>query len=245
MAAGTILILAGCGGGGGVPNYTSTACYDTGCGNGTTSTAGGGAAAQLAVVPASLNFSSTASGAQTFTLSGSGFSSTVTSTTTCASVASVSAPGGTLPIAYTASPRASGTCTIVFSGGGVSATETITVGSGSGSATGSGSSTSGLISPNNANACLSEFYDPATYNWLSIQNTCSSTITVTWILADNTGGAGTWTIAPGSKWNTGDDSTYINQHGGLHYYACPGSAYAVNTSGQVFFTNVSSYLCHP
>jgi hypothetical protein len=90
---------------------------------------------------------------------------------------------------------------------------------GAGSAAGSGD---GYVTPI-TQGCVSEFWDPKYYNWLSFQNNCGQAIYLTWIAKNpsDTFGASSANIAPGQSANSGWSQSEVAQKQNFALFICP------------------------
>ncbi len=73
----------------------------------------------------------------------------------------------------------------------------------------------------NYNHCARPFYDPQSYNWYSVQNTCSFAIKVVLVAFSGDHGPGALDLGPGRHDGTGETESEIRQHGGYDLYICP------------------------
>lgn len=96
-------------------------------------------------------------------------------------------------------------------------------------------------------SCVRQFWDPNTYNWLSMENNCGQAIYVAFIFHRPGGWAMTegMHLAPGNHRNTGLSGAEIDQAGGFDLYVCPTDSVPVDLNGNVFNANVSEYRCRP
>ncbi|MGB7281273.1 MAG: hypothetical protein WBE13_03340 [Candidatus Acidiferrum sp.] len=94
------------------------------------------------------------------------------------------------------------------------------------------------------NNCVSSFFDPTVYNWLSYQNNCSQEITVAFSAKNGTGIWGSMNLQPGQKGNTGWSNSEIRSEGGVDYYACPYTYVATDLNGKTIIAPaVSQFQC--
>jgi hypothetical protein len=70
------------------------------------------------------------------------------------------------------------------------------------------------------NHCIRQFYDPSMYNWLSFENACSETLSVTYIGYDPPYSRYSADIRPGQKSSTGLNRSEVAQRGGFELYIC-------------------------
>jgi len=92
------------------------------------------------------------------------------------------------------------------------------------------------------NACVREFYDPDSYNWLSYENTCDHGIYVVWV-GYRPGLNGSADIAPGKKANTGWSASEIQAKGGINAYPCLSHYVPVDANGKFITQPVSGFRC--
>jgi hypothetical protein len=92
------------------------------------------------------------------------------------------------------------------------------------------------------NACIREFYDPDSYNWLSYENTCDHGIYVSWV-SPRPGLNGSADIPPGGKVSTGWSASEIRAKGGIQAYPCPSHYVPVDANGNYITQPVSGYRC--
>lgn len=96
-------------------------------------------------------------------------------------------------------------------------------------------------------SCVSQFWDPQNYNWLSLRNVCNQPIYVSYIFNKPSGWAmnGGTTLAPGAHATTGESFNDISQAGGFQYYVCPANYVPVDVNGNTLSVNVTEYRCEP
>jgi hypothetical protein len=82
-----------------------------------------------------------------------------------------------------------------------------------------------------AGHCVSAFYDPNYYDWLSYKNICGSSIYVVFYSRDSHH-TGSLDIAPGSTGHTAWTQTESNSFGGFENYACPEGTVPVGPGGE-------------
>jgi hypothetical protein len=95
-------------------------------------------------------------------------------------------------------------------------------------------------------ACISEFWDPNSYNWLSFQNNCGQPINLTWIARNPTDpvGAASADIAASQATNTGWSQTEVTQKQDFALFICPSGSYAADsTTRLVIRSPTSTYVC--
>jgi len=104
-----------------------------------------------------------------------------------------------------------------------------------GSAGGNNSQASIQYAPSLSAACISQFWDPKFYNWLSFENTCGQAIHLSFIATNtnDTFGMSSTDIAPGQASNTGWSQSEVDRKGGFTLFVCPAGYVAVDAfSGQ-------------
>lgn len=123
----------------------------------------------------------------------------------------------------------------------------------SGSPPDTGSSSTGTIPSTGANAqydgtpydhCITSFYDPQWYMWLSYQNSCSATLVVVYLGNHGDGPHGQVNdLQPGGKANTGLGKSDIDPHGGLSRAVCRSGYLPVDTNGNYWQNPNAEYRC--
>jgi hypothetical protein len=83
-----------------------------------------------------------------------------------------------------------------------------------------------------AASCISQFWDPKFYNWLSFQNNCGQAIHLSYTANNpsDTFGMSAADIAAGRSSNTGRSQSEVNQKGGFNLYVCPAGYVPVDPS---------------
>jgi len=127
--------------------------------------------------------------------------------------------------------------------------------SGTAAANSSGSNSSNTSSTNaggapqyvmpTLNNCVGQFYDPAVYNWLALQNNCQQKITVAFV-SRNSGSLvwGSMDLQPGAKGNTGESKQEIDSQGGILWYVCPYGYIPLDPNGNGITTQaVRQFTC--
>lgn len=71
-----------------------------------------------------------------------------------------------------------------------------------------------------ASNCASQFFDPANYDWFTIENSCNQGIRVT-LIARNGNQRGELDIPANQKRGNGESRSEYNAHGGYDLYICP------------------------
>jgi hypothetical protein len=95
-------------------------------------------------------------------------------------------------------------------------------------------------------ACISEFWDPNSYNWLSFQNNCGQPINLTWIAKNPADpiGASSADIAAGQAKNTGWSQAEVSQKQDFALFICPAGSYAADfTTRLAIRSPTASYVC--
>jgi hypothetical protein len=95
------------------------------------------------------------------------------------------------------------------------------------------------------NNCVGQFYDPAVYNWLALQNNCQQKITVAFV-SRNSGSLvwGSMDLQPGAKGNTGESKQEIDSQGGILWYVCPYGYIPLDPNGNGITTQaVRQFTC--
>jgi hypothetical protein len=95
---------------------------------------------------------------------------------------------------------------------------------------------------NTATACIREFYDSKSYNWLAYSNNCTDRVHVTWVSRDGKH-SGALDIAPGRSGNTGFSETEIDAMGGTEAYACPDQYIPVDSNNRNITKPVTAFRC--
>jgi hypothetical protein len=70
------------------------------------------------------------------------------------------------------------------------------------------------------NSCIREFFDPSMYNWLSFGNSCSESLSVTYIGYNPPYARYSADIRPGQKTSTGLTRNEVAERGGFELYVC-------------------------
>jgi len=92
--------------------------------------------------------------------------------------------------------------------------------------------------------CISDYYDPGMYNWLSYRNNCGTTVHVQFVSNRPSGISGSMDINPGGHEGTGYTATAVNAAGGVRRYACPAGYLAFDLAGKMIMnTAVDQYSC--
>ncbi|MGD0736222.1 MAG: hypothetical protein ABR976_13795 [Terracidiphilus sp.] len=92
--------------------------------------------------------------------------------------------------------------------------------------------------------CVTDFYDPAMYSWLSYRNNCGTAVHVQFVSNRPSGISGSMDINPGGHQNTGRSANEVNAAGGVRRYVCPAGYLAFDTSGKMIMNvAVISYTC--
>jgi hypothetical protein len=117
---------------------------------------------------------------------------------------------------------------------------------GSGGTGTAGGSETGYLRPI-SQGCVSEFWDPKFYNWLSFQNNCGQAIYLTWIAKNPSDGFGASSanLAPGQSTNSGWSQSEVAQKQNFALFVCPAGFLPVdgNTHQPIRSPNESS-VCH-
>jgi len=73
----------------------------------------------------------------------------------------------------------------------------------------------------NYNHCARPFYDPQSYNWYSVENTCSFAIKVVLVPFNSRFGSGELDLGPGRHDGNGESASEVRERGGYDLYICP------------------------
>jgi hypothetical protein len=93
------------------------------------------------------------------------------------------------------------------------------------------------------NYCIREFFDPSLYNWLSFENSCSESLSVTYIGYNPPHARSSADIGPGRKASTGLTKNEVAERGGFELYVCRSGYLPVDAADNyVSRTNVP-YRC--
>ena len=97
---------------------------------------------------------------------------------------------------------------------------------------GNNSQASTQYAPSLPATCITQFWDPKFYNWLSFENTCGQPIHLSFIATstNDTFGMSSTDIAPGQASNTGWSQSEVNRKGGFTLFVCPAGYVAVNAA---------------
>jgi hypothetical protein len=92
--------------------------------------------------------------------------------------------------------------------------------------------------------CITEFYDPGMYNWLSYRNNCGGTVHVQFVSNRPSVISGSVDIKSGGHEGIGYGADEVNRADGVRRYACPKGYLAFDTSGKMIMnTAVLQYVC--
>jgi hypothetical protein len=92
--------------------------------------------------------------------------------------------------------------------------------------------------------CVTDFYDPASYNWLSYRNQCGASVHVQFVSNQPSSISGSMDIPAGGHTSTGYSASEVNAAGGARRYVCPAGYLAYDTSGHMIMnTAVAQYVC--
>ena len=92
--------------------------------------------------------------------------------------------------------------------------------------------------------CVTDFYDPASYNWLSYRNNCGTAVHVQFVANSNSAISGSVDIAPGGHQDIGRSASEVSAAGGIRRYVCPAGYLAYDTKGNyINNTPVNQYTC--
>jgi hypothetical protein len=92
--------------------------------------------------------------------------------------------------------------------------------------------------------CVTDFYDPTMYNWLSYRNQCGGTVHVQFVSNRPSGISGSMDLPAGGHSSTGYSASEVNAAGGVRRYVCPTGYLAFDTSGNMIMsTAVAQYVC--
>ncbi len=90
--------------------------------------------------------------------------------------------------------------------------------------------------------CVTSFYDPDMYHWLSFRNQCQEPISVTFCWKASTQGCGTVELQPGRHKSTGFSRSEIDSKGGYAGYVCP-LGYLPVDAGDNYVRGERQYRC--
>lgn len=155
----------------------------------------------------------------------------------------VAAANTILPLATTAanSSGAAVSQSALGQNGNEQGSSEISGGSGSTGFTG----TSGAVYANPlASTCVSTFWDPKYYNWLSFQNNCGQAIYLSFIFNSGKYGFSAMNLASGAAGNTGQSQNEVNAQGGYRVAVCPSGYFPVDSStGQAITQPNQNFRC--
>jgi hypothetical protein len=110
------------------------------------------------------------------------------------------------------------------SGSGVSET------SGASEGTGSSSGNGAVYANPLPSSCVSTFWDPKYYNWLSFQNNCGQAIYLSYIFNSGQYGFSAMNLAVGASGNSGQSQDEVKAQGGYKLAVCPAGFAPVDPS---------------
>jgi hypothetical protein len=94
------------------------------------------------------------------------------------------------------------------------------------------------------NGCIRQFYDPSMYNWLAYENTCSQSLTVTFVpYQPGHGGGGAMDLGAGRHHSTGLSASEVRNNGGFELYVCPAGYIPVGPDGQYVTRVIPEFRC--
>jgi hypothetical protein len=117
---------------------------------------------------------------------------------------------------------------------------------GSGGTGTAGASETGYLTPI-SQGCVSEFWDPKYYNWLSFQNNCGQAVYLSWIAKNpsDTFGASSANLAPGQSTNSGWSQSEVAQKQNFALFVCPAGSFPVDgNTHQAIRSPDESFVCH-
>jgi hypothetical protein len=91
--------------------------------------------------------------------------------------------------------------------------------------------------------CISQFYNPQNYNWLTFQNNCGQAVSITYtgITAPRNGQLD---LGIGKKGGPGETASEVAKHGGFYLYVCPLNAIPVDSSTHKYVQHPNlSFVC--
>jgi len=92
--------------------------------------------------------------------------------------------------------------------------------------------------------CVTDFYDPGMYNWLSYRNQCGTSVHVQFVSNQPSVISGSMDIKPGAHASTGYSADQVNAAAGVRRYVCPAGYLAYDTAGKMIMkTAVAQYVC--
>lgn len=94
-------------------------------------------------------------------------------------------------------------------------------------------------------SCVRTFNDPSMYGWFALQNTCSQTMTVSFVGKSGNGAVwGSMDLAAGQSQSTGESPAEINAVGGIFYYPCPYGFIPTDVAGNsIVGKPVTEFVC--
>jgi hypothetical protein len=91
--------------------------------------------------------------------------------------------------------------------------------------------------------CITSFWDPNLYMWMSYKNNCPNVLVVSFVTNDNSSSGSTDDLQPGGSDNTGMSQSYINSHGGVSRAVCRSGYLPVDDNGHLWLRAGSPYRC--
>ena len=95
------------------------------------------------------------------------------------------------------------------------------------------------------NSCISEFYDPEMYNYLTFKNNCAQSLTVVLVAKDGSGAGGTMELRPGGKDSVGRNHEKGKEPkpGSFELYVCPTGNIPVDDNNEKVSKPGSNFKC--
>ena len=93
------------------------------------------------------------------------------------------------------------------------------------------------------NSCITEFYDPEMYNYLTFKNSCAQSLTVVLVAKDGSGAGGTMELRPGGKDSIGRSKGKEPKPGSFELYVCPTGNIPVDDNNEKVSKPGSNFRC--
>jgi hypothetical protein len=94
------------------------------------------------------------------------------------------------------------------------------------------------------NNCISEFYDPGMYNYLTYKNNCSQSVTIVFVAKDGSGAGGTMDLRPGASDSVGTLADgVVPKVGGFQLYVCQAGYMPVDEKNKIVNKPQTIFRC--
>ena len=94
------------------------------------------------------------------------------------------------------------------------------------------------------NGCIRQFYDPSMYNWMTYENNCGQSLSVTFVPNEpGHGGGGAMDLGPGRHSSIGLSSSEVRDNGGFELYVCPSGYIPVGPDNRYVTRVIPEFRC--